>query len=243
MTPARTLLVLAADPADAAGIEALAADARPSVPWNVIRGDGTATDEAIRRADLVIDLNGANLNGAGAGGKTLRLAPDLAPPRLFRPLPEAPGRALERILVAVEPGGTLTADAVVALAGGLARRAAVTLGTRSAATFLAWPALDGIAVRAAAGDDAWLDLMAQHDLVVTADAETAVLANALLKPAVLLDGAAPLPFVFTAEIATLDDVVAGLNLAGTMPDLINWKRAQRAEWLAALDAALKARGL
>lgn len=238
MTPARTILVLAADLADAAGIEALAADARPAVPWNVIHAAGAVPDEAKRRADLIVDLT-----GRGEGHKVLRPDGGLAPPHLFRPLPEAPSRTLERILLAVEPGGALTADAIVALAGGLARRAAVTLGTRSPATFLGWPALDAIAVRAVAGDDAWLDLLAQHDLVVTADAAVALLANALLKPAVLLGGVAPLPFVFTADAAALDGVVAGLNPAALMPDLINWKRAQRAQWLAALETALKAHGL
>lgn len=232
MTPARTLLVLAADPADAAGIEALAADARPAVPWNVLHYAEVATDAAIGRADLVIDLTGTG--GFGAG---------LAPPRLFCPLPEAPSRSLERIALAVEPGGTLSADAVADLGVRLARRAAVTLATRSPATFLAWPALDGIAVRAVAGGDAWADLLAQHDLVVTADAEVATQANALLKPAVLLSAAPGLPFNFSAEVATVEEVVAGLNLAALMPDLVNWKRAQRAEWLAALDAALKAKGL
>ncbi|HYH21357.1 MAG TPA: hypothetical protein VD995_22335 [Azospirillum sp.] len=238
MTPARTILVLAADPADAAGIEALAADVRPSIPWNVIRGADGASGDAMRRADLVVDLA-----GGAEGGKVLRPAAGLAPPCLFRPLPEAPSRALARILLVVEPGGPLTVDAVVQLAGGLARRAAVTLGTRTAATFLSWPALDRIAVRAVAGDDAWLDLLAQHDLVVTADAGVATLANALLKPAVLLGGASPLPFVFSADAATLDAVVAGLDLPDAMPGLVNWKRAQGAEWLAALDSAMKAQGL
>ncbi|HEY0832839.1 MAG TPA: hypothetical protein VGE72_02920 [Azospirillum sp.] len=242
MTPARTILVLAADPADAAGIEVLAADARPSVPWNVISGVDDAVEgaveEATRRADLVVDLIGGT-----AGAKTMSPAAGLAPPRLFRPLPEAPSRALERILVAVEPGGSLSADGIVALAGGLARRAAVTLGTRNPATFLAWPALERIAVRAVAGDDAWIDLLAQHDLVVTADPAVAALANALLKPAVLVGGESALPFVFGAEVASLEAAVAGLNIADTMPDLVNWKRAQRAEWLAALDAALKVVGL
>ena len=237
MVPSRTLLILAESPGDAAGIEALAAEARPGIPWNALVFPGVPGDEsAFRRADLVVALpTFADDARKRAGTKMVDLRPDLPPPRLYHPLPEAPSRKLERILLA---------DGDVDLARVLARRTAVTLASRSPTTFLAWPDLQGIAVRTVVADSAWLDLLARHDLVVTEDVELALLANALLKPAVLVGGADPaLPFAFAVARGEIEDVIGRYRPEESLPDLVNWKRAGQAGWVAALDGALSAQGL
>ncbi|MGQ9368816.1 hypothetical protein [Azospirillum sp. ST 5-10] len=243
MEPARTLLVLTPSADAAAGIGALAAEARPAIPWNTLHvpaiGDGLAA--AAARADLVVALDGFAEDATPVPpAKLLRPAAALPPPALYRPLPEAPSRRLERILVVADER---LAERGVALARTLAHGAATTLGAPTAALFLALPDLDGVAVRAVAGEAAWLDLLAQHDLVVTADAEVATLANALLKPAVLVGGPSTAPFVFAAAADGVADVVARWRPADSMPDLVNWKRAGQADWVAALDRALAALGL
>ncbi|WP_029008273.1 hypothetical protein [Azospirillum halopraeferens] len=241
MEPARTLLVLAASPADAVGLEALAAEARPGIPWNTLHLTATPSAEAVRRADLAVLVPGFAEDATPAAAKLLRADAALPPAALYRPLPEAPSRRLDRILVVA---GEALPDLGAAAARALAGRAPVTLAAPTAALFLALPDPEGITVRVAAGDAAWLDLVAQHDLVVTADAEVATLANAMLKPAVLAGGRGDGgPFVFAAEPDAVADVVARYDAAASLPDLVNWKRAGRADWVAALDGALTARGL
>lgn len=130
----------------------------------------------------------------------------LPDPALFVPIAEAPTRRLETVLVVSD--GALAHPEAASRLNGLPGRVRHV------------PAIPTP------------DLMAEADVVVCGQLETAIVANALLKPAVLVDGAGisdpALPFILA--VAEPEDVMEPLNtldMAALAPELFNWKRRMR----------------
>jgi hypothetical protein len=187
------------------GVLSLLRAVRPDVAWTLRTGEADAAPPAaVLAAGVVAHSAGAPVWRFDAdGGWAL---PD---PALFRPVSEAPTRRLATVMVVEE--GDLSAPAALQRLGPLV----------------------GAILRAPADPAPAPAELAQADAVVCGRRETAILANALLKPAVLVDaggtGADPaLPFTLAvAEPEQVADLLNGMDMAALGPELLNWKRRVR----------------
>lgn len=164
----------------------------------------------------------------------------LRDPALFQPAFETPVRTLERIVVVAGEAGGLGTLPRVALAAAAERWRIELLADRPEAAAEA-PA--GLPLRVLPRGRAWGDLVLRSQLVIALDHRDAVLANAMLRPAVWLGGGAiggDWPFLWPTEPDRLVERLAGYDPEQGGPLLFNWKRGAEAAARATVDAWLAA---
>ncbi len=159
---------------------------------------------------------------------------------LFQPAHEGPVRTVERIVVLSHPESGFATLPRAALAAAAERWTVELLADRPEHAAEA-PA--GLPLKVLPRGRAWADAVLRGQLVIAPARADAVLANAMLRSAVLLDASAPSddwPFLWPTDPERLVDRIAGYDAEQGGPLLFNWKRSAEAAARAAIEAWLAA---
>jgi len=176
---------------------------------------------AVAHIDTIISLAPSALGDLGSR-KTVPAPLDGPGLALFEPVPEAPTRDLSKVLI----DATGDAPWIRRLIENLLGKYTLTAASRDQEEIAELFRAEGVWSLVAPRRSHWIDLISQHDLIVTSDPFTAALANAVLKP-VLLAGdevVAGLPACFIAELDGPEAQLSGLDMVAIGADLLNAKR-------------------
>lgn len=96
----------------------------------------------------------------------------------------------------------------------------------------------------------YFDFLGDCDVVISTRLHSALIANSLLKPAIVTNPGARIasaletcPYIFLREPEQVPEVLDRFEVDATVRNLFNWKRSQEAQYLDLLRSALKAHGL
>lgn len=211
--------------------------ARPDVDFDVYWETDPERAAAPRDVSARLDETGWEtppMFGAVTGGLD---------PAVSQPCSECPTRKLERVILLPHPERGF-ADVPQAILAELNARWPTTLLVDRVEWLAGAPA--GAAIRVTPRGRLWLDHVLAADLVIARTRDDAILANATLRPAVLIDPTgAPdeaWPFLWPVGFDQVIDRIDAYDPERGGPLLFNWKRAVEATARQAVDSWLRAAG-